>query len=73
MHEQMGVEVEEDLRPPPIPEEIFEAELMPLFGGYSEYHNAPAEAIVKHKLRLAAQKEAEAEQANRPVGEQDNG
>ena len=44
-----------------LPEEVFEAELMPLFGGYYGYWDAPAEAVLRHKLRLIAQRIAAAE------------
>jgi hypothetical protein len=36
-----------------------EAELLPLFGSYSEYLNAPAEVVMRHKLRLLAKWQAD--------------
>lgn len=38
-----------------------DAELFVLFGGYSEYMQAPAHVVLKHKLRLLGKWQAEQE------------
>lgn len=45
-----------------MPPEIVEQELYKIFGGYSEYMDAPYTVVQKHKLVLQARWSVEAEQ-----------